>query len=177
MRHTLHLLGTITMVAGLGAGAAAQTAKPAKRVMCPVDYKAFGATEQSATILVNGAPKYFCSTACRDKVVTWPEKYFKAEAVQCTVQPEFKGHIDLPRRVEVNNGLYYLCCAPCTEWLRDKPWLYVKELKDPVSGKSFTPLETSPISRIKGQVFVFESAESKRTFDKDSPKYVIAFRK
>jgi YHS domain-containing protein len=174
MRVGLLILLASAVVAG---AALAQDAKAPKRAMCPVDYKQMVVTPQSVSILVNGAPKYLCSTQCRDKMVVWPEKYLKGEVVQCTVQPEFKGHIDMPRRVEVNNGLYFLCCAPCTDWLRDKPWLYVKELRDPVSGKSFAVMETSPKSMVKGQVFLFESAENKATFDKDNAKYLVPFRK
>lgn len=103
-------LGIAALAAVMFTGAAgAQGTKPAKRVTCPVDYKAFGATEQSVSVLVNGEPRYLCSTGCRDRLAGWPEKYLKGSLVQCTVQPNFKGHIDLPRRVEVNNGLYYLC--------------------------------------------------------------------
>lgn len=161
----------------VGAPALADEAPLPKRATCPVDYKAFVPTAQSVSILVNGAPKFLCSAGCRDRLIAWPEKYLKEETVKCTVQPQFRGHIDLPRRVEVNNGLYYLCCAPCTEWMREKPWLYVKELKDPVSGKSFSLTESSPRESVKGQVFVFESAETKAAFDKEPQKYVIPFRK
>ena len=156
---------------------AAEEPKLPKKATCPVDYKAFVPTAQSAFILMNGEPKYLCSTGCKDRLVVWPEKYLKSETVKCTVQPNFTSHIDLPRRVEVNNGLYYLCCAPCVGWMHDKPFLYVKELKDPVSGKTFTVSETSPRSDVKGQVYLFESAESKAAFDKESVKYVIPFRK
>jgi YHS domain-containing protein len=155
----------------------AQEVKLPKRIICPVDYKSFAPTAQSAFILMNGEPKYLCSTGCKDRLVVWPEKYLKTETVKCTVQPNFNSHIDLPRRVEVNNGLYYLCCAPCVGWMQEKPWLYLKEIKDPVSGKPFTVAETSPRSNVKGQVYLFESAETKATFDKEPAKYVIPFRK
>lgn len=167
----------ILLTALLAGTAAAQGRTPSKRVTCPVDYKAFAVTEQSPAILVNGEPRYLCSAGCRARLVGWPEKYLKGASVQCTVQPEFKGHIDLPRRVEVNNGLYYLCCAPCTGWLREKPWLYLKELKDPVTGKPFPLSEQSPMATVKGQVFVFESAESRAAFEKEPQKYVVPFRK
>lgn len=175
-----HRIPLLALLLAFGAGTSlvrADNPPLPKRATCPVDIKAFIPNAQSVSILVNGAPKYLCSAGCRDRLIAWPEKYLKEETVKCTVQPEFKGHIDLPRRVEVNNGLYYLCCAPCTEWMRDKPWLYVKELKDPVSGKAFPIAETSPRASVKGQVFVFESADTKAAFDKEPTKYVIPFRK
>jgi len=175
---TLVLAAALTLAGGAaGVLVRADDLPLPKRATCPVDIKAFIPNAQSVYILVNDSPRYLCSSGCRDRLIAWPEKYLKGETVKCTVQPEFKSHIDLPRRVEVNNGLYYLCCAPCTEWMRDKPWLYVKELRDPVSGKTFKIAETSPRAAVKGQVYVFESAETKAAFDKEPQKYVIPYRK
>lgn len=46
-----------------------------------------------------------------------------------------------------------------------------------MSGKPFAVTETSPMSTVKGQVFLFESPESRTAFEKEPQKYVIPFRK
>ncbi|MCC2670325.1 MAG: hypothetical protein K0Q72_2796, partial [Armatimonadetes bacterium] len=122
---TIRSIGVLALALGTVAAGFAQETKLPKKVLCPVDYKTFAPTAQSVSVMVNDQPHYLCSAGCKDRLIVWPEKYLKTETVMCTVQPNFKGHIDLPRRVEVNNGLYYLCCAPCVGWMHDKPWLYL----------------------------------------------------
>lgn len=104
------LLGSTLGVAGRSdePAKAPEAEKLPKRVSCPVDGRAFDATAQSPMIRVNGSPRYFCTLVCRDRFVLKPEPYVK-ETVYCTVQKSQKGWILPGRRVEVNNGLYYLC--------------------------------------------------------------------
>lgn len=172
-RHLVPGLGVAVALAGSAAG---QNSAPPKRAVCPVDGKAVLVAPQTPIILVNDVPRYFCAPSCRDRFVGWPEKYVK-ETVNCTVQPNFKGHIQLSRRAEVNNNLYYLCCEPCVGWMREKPHLYLKEVRDPVSGIVFKVTETTPKVLVKGQVFLFEKDETRAAFEKEPARYVVAFRK
>jgi YHS domain-containing protein len=158
-------------------GAQTPTSTLPKRATCPVDGKPLLTTPQMPVVYVNGTPIVFCAAGCRDRFTVWPEKYVKGMVVQCTVQPNFKAHMDLGRRSSVNNNLYYLCCEPCVGWMRDKPQLYFKELKDPVSGKWFKVEEATPKSLVKGQVYLFENTECKATFDKNPAKYVVEFKR
>ena len=155
----------------------APSVKLPARATCPVDGKSFAPSVQSPNILVNESTRYFCSAGCRDRFLSWPEKYLRTETIYCLVQPSVKSHIDLPRRVELNNGLYYLCCEPCTQWMRDKPWLYVSELKDPVSGQYFQLAEGAPRSVFKGQIYLFASPETKSKFDAAPEKYTLVFHR
>src|SRR5579883_2489112 len=165
-------LSAALVVAGATYGAAdgtvttpAPSAKLPTRATCPVDGKAFAPSAQSPVIMINESARYFCSAGCRDRFLGWPEKYLRTETMYCLVQTSVKSHIDLPRRVELNNGLYYLCCEPCTQWMRDKPWLYISELKDPVSGQYFHLAEGAPRTVFKGQIYLFASPETKSKFD------------
>ena len=83
----------------------------------------------------------------------------------------------LARRSVVNNNLYYLCCEPCMGWMRDRPHVYLKELKDPVSGKWFKVAETSPKVLHKNQIFLFETPETRSAFDREPAKYVVEFKR
>ncbi len=147
-----------------------------RSAFCAVDGKTLAPKAETLMFWVNGKQKFFCSPACRDKFVQRPEPYVR-ETVYCTVQDWFKGYIQPGRRAEVNNCLYYLCCDPCVGWMRDKPWLYLKEAQDPVSKKWFKVIEDNPRSSIAAQVFLFENAETKALFDKEPAKYVVPFRK
>lgn len=175
------LVAAILGVAGvvgtaLSARAQSSTQKLPSRTFCTADSKGIAVTPQTLFLYVNGQPRYFCSPQCRDKFASFPEKFVK-ETVKCTVQPNFKGYIQTGRRAEVNNGLYYLCCEPCVGWMRDKPWLYLKELQDPVTGKWFKPAEESPRSTVDRQVYLFENAQTKADFDKEPQKYAVQFRR
>ncbi len=156
---------------------AQSTGKAPVKQFCPVDGKTVAVTPQSVSVQINGAPRYFCEAGCRTRFQVWPEKYLRDTVSQCPVQPNFKAFIQLSRRAELNNGLYYLCCDPCVGWIRDKPWLYVKELRDPVSAKPFPLTDKSPRSDVKGQLYFFESTESKAQFDLDPSRYVVAYRR
>lgn len=151
--------------------------KPSKKPpTCPVDQKFLRPAPDAPTLRVHDTAWQFCSPACREKFLAWPEKYVR-DVVYCPVQPSFKAWIQRPRRAEVNNGLYYLCCDPCVGWIKDKPWLYFRELPDPVTGKSFAPSETSPRTTYQGQVYLFESAETRGAFDKEPARYAIIFKR
>ena len=52
----------------------------------------------------------------------------------------------------------------------------MKELKDPVSGKTFAAAADSPRAEVNGQVYLFADAESKAAFEKDAAKYAIAYK-
>lgn len=143
---------------------------------CPVDARPVRASPESPQLRVHDHPWYFCSPGCRERFLAWPEKYVKL-VLHCPVQPGFKAWIQRSRRAEVNNGLYFLCCDPCVGWIRDKPWLYFKELPDPVSGKPFAPTESSPRLVHQGQVYVFASEETRSQFQQDPQKYVVLFRR
>jgi len=149
-----------------------------KRVLCPVDGKNVEVAAATPTVIVNGIPQSFCAASCRDRFAAWPEKYVKGP-VYCTVQPNFKGWFQVSRRVEVNHGLYYLCCDPCVGYMREKPWFYLKEaeIRDAVSGRPFKPAESSLRSDYKGQIYLFESAETRAQFDKEPQKFAILFRR
>ena len=175
-----HLGVMIGLAAFLTAPAFAQTEADSKvlpkSAFCPIDGKTITPKADTLMFWVNGKQKFFCSAACRDKFVQRPESYVK-DTVYCTVQNWFKGFVQPGRRAEVNNCLYYLCCEPCVGWMRDKPWLYLKEAQDPVSHKWFKVVEDNPRSSIAAQVFLFESAETKAQFDKEPGKFVVPFRK
>jgi YHS domain-containing protein len=169
----------------MAASHAAETPAPAptlpssklpKKATCPVDGKSVDVTAQSPVIYVNDTPRVFCSTACRDKFAGWPEKYVK-ETVFCSVQPNFKGWIQTSRRMEVNNNLYFLCCEPCVGYMREKPWFYLKETQDPMNGHWFKPSEATRRSDFKGQIYLFETPETKTQFDKEPEKHVLLFRR
>lgn len=170
-------LSVVGLVAWSGAAwGQSSTQKLPSRTFCTTDSKGIAVSPQTLVVYVNGLPRFFCSPQCRDKFASFPEKYVK-ETVKCTVQPNFKGFVQTGRRAEVNNGLYYLCCEPCVGWMRDKPWLYLKELQDPVTGKWFKPAEESPRSSVDRQVYLFETSQSKADFDKEPRKFTVQYRR
>jgi YHS domain-containing protein len=176
MRALLVGLGAVLALAGV---AAAQTPadKLPKRAQCIVDQKPITPTAETPVIYVNGQAQFFCSAGCRTRFLGWPEKYVQTMVVKCTVQPYTTAHMDMARRTVVNNNLYYLCCEPCTGWMREKPQEYLHELKDPVSGHWFKVTEGSPREIVKSQVFLFESAQTKSDFDKDPAKFTVEFKR
>jgi YHS domain-containing protein len=177
------------LAGGVALGAASYAAEPGrakpgrapipKKAACLVDYTQFNVTPQSLAVYINDSPRFFCSAVCRSKFASWPEKYARDLVVYCTVQPNFKGWIQLSRRLEVNNGLYYLCCDPCVGYMRDKPWFYLKETEilDPINGHWFKPVEGTPRTNFKGQIYLFETGESKAAFDKEPDRYALVFRR
>ncbi len=158
---------------------------PAKPAICLVDAKRIEPPKagvvtpptESLSVMINDVPHALCSRSCRDRFAGWPEKYLGGERPACTVQPNFKGFFQLSRRVEINNRLYYLCCEPCVGWLRDKPWLYLKELPDPVTGAVFKLTEQALRSDVGGQLYFFASPEQKAAFDREPMRYAIRFRR
>jgi len=171
------LLTALALALAGGAAAQAPDEKLPRRAICPIDGKSLVPAAATPLVHVNGTPFFFCAEGCRSRFTSWPEKYVRGMSVFCTVQPNFKSHMDLARRSSVNNNLYYLCCEPCVGWMRDRPHLYLKDLRDVVSGKWFKVAETSPKSLFKGQVYLFDSAESKAAFDADPAKYVVEFKR
>jgi YHS domain-containing protein len=169
----------LSVAAALAGGVWAQAPddKLPRRATCPIEGKVLTPTPTLPLVYVNGTQFFFCAAGCRDRFTAWPEKYVKGMTVYCTVQPNFKSHMDLARRSSVNNNLYYLCCEPCVGWMRDKPHLYVKQLRDVVSGKWFQVTEANPKSLYKGQVYLFENAETKAAFDREPPKFVVEFKR
>ncbi len=166
----------LEVAAATGGWAQSSTLKLPKRALCTTDSKVLAVDARTLRVWVNGQPRFFCAVGCRDKFASFPEKYVK-ETVYCTVQPNFKGFVQRTRRAEVNNGLYYLCCEPCVGWMREKPWLYLKEAQDPVTGNWFKPGEENPRSTHERQVYLFENGESKATFDREPGKFTVLFKR
>src|SRR5947208_1577252 len=98
MAKLLHWLICLTITgAALAAPAEGPGGKAPKHAVCPVDGKTIDVTPETPFVRVNGEPRYFCGAACRAKLASWPEKYLRETVVQCTVQPQFKGWIQLSR--------------------------------------------------------------------------------
>lgn len=169
----ISLAATLAMTGGWAQSAAQ---KLPIRALCTTDSKALAVDSRTVRLWVNGQPRFFCSPGCRDKFASFPEKYVR-ETVYCTVQPNFKGFVQRTRRAVVNNSLYYLCCEPCVGWMRDQPWLYLKELQDPVTGKWFKPGEESPRSTLERQVYLFENTENKAAFDLAPASFAVRYKR
>jgi YHS domain-containing protein len=73
--------------------------------------------------------------------------------------------------VMVNNKPVHVCCPGCIGEIKKTPAKFVKQVKDPVTGKSFTATAKSPKMEHKGAIFLFSSAKTHQTFHASPDKY------
>lgn len=162
-------LGALALAAGL-AGAV-----QAEKVKCVVSGQEVELTDKTPSARIQGKKVYFCCQNCPKAFAKTPEKFVKT-TVAC---PLMKTDVAAPKaaeRVVINNGLWYVCCAGCVDGLGGNPAV-LKELDDVVSGKTFKVKENSPRAEFKGQIYLFESPETKAAFEKDPEKYAVVYGK
>lgn len=141
---------------------------------CPVCSKEFVYSAQTPAVMVNGTPVGFHCAKCPPRFAANPEKYV-ANAGKCPVTGR-PARVSRENRIVLNNALYYTCCPECPKQFTGDPSRCVKELKDPVTGKAFTPKSDSPRAEVGGQVYLFADAASKTSFAADSARYVTVFK-
>lgn len=71
----------------------------------------------------------------------------------------------------VNNQPVHVCCPGCIDEIKKTPAKFVKQAKDPVTGKPFQLTAKSPKMEHKGALFVFSSAKTHHTFHAQPDKY------
>ena len=71
----------------------------------------------------------------------------------------------------VNNAPVHVCCPSCIGEIKKQPAKYVKQSKDPVTGKAFKLTARSPKLEHGGALYVFSSAGSHKSFKAHPAKY------
>lgn len=165
----LSLLGAALLAVSLTGAQGA----PAQKAKCIVSGQEIEVTEKTAKSYVQGKPVYFCCDKCPVAFAKNAEKYVK-DVGDCPVLGTPVSAPKAAERVVVNNGLWYLCCAGCTDSVGNNP-VVLKQLEDVVSHKTFKVSENSPRSDYKEQVYLFENTENKAAFDKEPAKFAVVF--
>jgi YHS domain-containing protein len=152
--------------------ALAASAEDKKEAVCPVSGQKVVVTKDANRVVVNHEEQYFCCANCPKAFAADPEKFIK-KAGNCPVNKAGAAKVSKESRVVVNNGLFYACCANCPKAITAEPTKFLK-LKDPVNGKAVN----SSAHRLthNGQIYVFESADSKAAFEKEPAKYVVQYK-
>lgn len=163
----LHVL-TLAVSSALLALCVAASAGP--EATCPVSGKTFTPNEKTVTLMVNGQKEQFCCGNCPAAFVKNPAKYMKAD-LTCPVMTSNKVDLTKAPRTAVNDNMFFTCCGGCPGQIVSNPSKYMKELRDPVSGKSFTVSGNPPHSEYKGVHYFFASEENKKTFEAEPDKY------
>ncbi len=73
--------------------------------------------------------------------------------------------------VRVNNEFVSVCCPSCIGEIKKDPAKYVKQTKDPVTGKSFAVTSKTMKMAHGGGIFLFADAKSHQTFHSHPGKY------
>ena len=160
--------------AGLMLAASGPARADETKAKCPVSGHEVTVTAKTPIVMVNGNKIVFCCENCPKAFAASPEKYI-ADAGKCPVAGQ-KAKLTKETRLVLNNNLYYTCCGGCPDQFTSDPSKWVKELKDPVTGKSFKPTSDSPREEVSGQIYVFADNTSKAAFDKDNSKYVVVYK-
>ena len=151
-------------------GAAAEKGK------CAVSGKEIEITEKTPRSSIQGKAVYFCCENCPKAFAKTPEKFVKGDLGKCPVQGSDAVTVDAGMRRVINNGVWYVCCPGCADSVATSPAV-LKSLNDVVSNKTFTATASSPKVEYKGQVYLFQNAETKAQFEKDPAKYALVFTK
>ena len=95
----------------------------------------------------------------------------KSGALTCPVmKAPIKDKADAAH-VTVNNEPVYVCCPGCIPQIKKEPAKYLKQVKDPVTGKPFTVTAKSPRMEHGGGLFLFASAKTHAAFHAHPGKY------
>ncbi len=165
------LFGVALLVVGLAATTAGAQSKRA----CPVSGKAVTDISKAPMIQINRKRTYFCCEKCVTAFRQKPEKYLK-EVANCPILENPVAKIGAANRVVLNNNLYYLCCEGCTSGFLKAPD-HLKKQPDVVTGELFLAGSESPHMEYKGQHYLFATAQTKATFEKNPAKYVKLYGK
>jgi YHS domain-containing protein len=165
----------MTAAAGVIAAFALNGPVRAEDPKCPVSNMPVKVTAETPTVKVNGNKVVFCCKNCAGAFAGEPEKFVK-ELGKCPMNPNGGAKVAANTRVVLNNDLFYFCCPNCVNGFKGAGAAKVAELTDPVTKKAFKPSADSPRAEVKGQIYLFASAESKAEFEKDSAKYVVAYK-
>lgn len=92
-------------------------------------------------------------------------------AVICPVMKAPVHHPEKAAHVMVNNQPVHVCCPGCIDEIKKQPAKYLKQTKDPVTGKPFTVTAKSPRMEHGGALFLFSSAQTHKTFHAAPAKY------
>lgn len=93
-------------------------------------------------------------------------------AVSCPVMKAPVADKAKAPHMAVNNETVYFCCGGCNEMLAKEPAKYLKQtVKDPVTGKAFKVTAKTPKVVQPHALFLFSSAQTKATFEKNPEKY------
>lgn len=145
------------------------------KTICPVTGGEFTASPDAPQDRVNNIVVYFCCNDCVKMFRSEPEKYLLlADKGHCPVDNNAARAEGL-LRVVVNNRLRYFCSDGCARQFADKPVAFMPSLTDPVTGAAFTPKAESPHEVYRGQHYFFQSADSKKTFDRGPDRYVVVY--
>jgi YHS domain-containing protein len=142
---------------------------------CIVSGRDVAVTDKTPAVMINGQKAVFCCENCPKAFTADPEKFVKT-AGNCPMNKNGAAKVSKESRVVLNNDLYYFCCANCPKGFSANPSRAVKELKDPVTGKTFAVTADSPRATQGTQIYLFADAESKAAFEKDPAKYVKAYK-
>lgn len=104
-----------------------------------------------------------------------PEKAKAGHAAKgAVICPVMKAPVHLPEKAKhllVNNEPVHVCCPGCIDEIKKHPAKYLKQTKDPVTGKPFTVTAKSPRMEHGGALFLFSSAQSHEKFHAAPAKY------
>lgn len=159
----------LTAAVGIVSGA------PAKKAKCVVSGKEIEVTDKTPKVSVQGKLQYFCCENCPKAFAKEPEKFVK-DLADCPILGTQINSPNSAERLVLNNGLWYVCCPACVDGVA-KSEKVLKALTDVVSGKTFKASEQSPRTEHKGQLYLFESAETKAAFDKEPAKFAVVYGK
>lgn len=92
-------------------------------------------------------------------------------AVICPVMKAPVHHPEKAQHLLVNNEPVHVCCPGCIDEIKKSPAKYLKQTKDPVSGKPFTVTAKSPRMEHGGALFLFSSPQTHEKFHAAPAKY------
>jgi YHS domain-containing protein len=92
-------------------------------------------------------------------------------ALMCPVMKSAIKDKSTAPHLRVNFEPVYVCCPDCIEAIKKTPAKYVKQTKDPVTGKPFTVTAKSPKMGHDASLFLFSSHETHKAFHANPGKY------
>ena len=107
-----------------------------------------------------------------------PEPYLEELGVELpgAVNGNASAVLEPSHRVVVNGQLYWASSPSQTAVLRASPHLYSGPVRDPVSGRWFSPRSSSTRREVGGQVLYFASPANAEEFDREPERYLTQSR-
>lgn len=103
-----------------------------------------------------------------------PEPYLEKLGIQlpCAVDPGATAVLEPSHRVIVNGQFYWASSPQRAALLRASPHSYSGPIRDPVTGRWFSPTSASPLRLVGGEFYYFSTVESAEDFDRNPASYV-----